>query len=310
MPPARNTRGCSHQLRASLESCRWGSWSVRRLVLQALRERAHDGADGSLQWASYSARSLTRCLRPVTSVISNSSLLTVRTNRSAKGLALGARIGLRITSGILGCEHFVERACELGVAVTDQEPEVIQSAFHREVARLLGEHRPSGFLVTPTIRTPGPDLNQERHVECAQEHGLHGEEVTGQDSLSLGPQERRPARPLAPGSRPDPGAAKDRADCGRATRCPAPGARPCSGSRPTSVPPWPSARSDEPARNRAGARPALRCRNMHLRLTSSRCQRRIVAGDTINPLQRSRSIRSANAAITIRSRRRRRGRGV
>jgi len=59
----------------------------------------------------------------------------------------------------------------------------------------------------------------------------------------------------------------------------------------------------------SGGRPALRYRNVHLRLTSSRCQRRIVAGDTMNPLQRSRSSRSANAAITIRSRRRRRGRG-
>ena len=72
---------------------------------------------------------------------------------------LGERVGLGSADrrqhhpGILGPEHLVERACELGVAVTNQEPQAIQSAFDREVARLLGNPPAIRVPVTPTIRT-------------------------------------------------------------------------------------------------------------------------------------------------------------
>ena len=51
-------------------------------------------------------------------------------------------------------------------------------------------------------------------------------------------------------------------------------------------------------------RPVLSWRNVHLRLTSSRCQRKMVAGLTTNPDQSSRGMGLASAAIIIRSRRR------
>jgi hypothetical protein len=70
--------------------------------------------------------------------------------------------------GILSSEHLVERACELGVAVTDQEPDVIQSAFDREVARLLGDPQAIRVRGHPDDPDPPcPDLDQEQHVERA-----------------------------------------------------------------------------------------------------------------------------------------------
>jgi hypothetical protein len=137
-------------------------------------------------------------------VRSNSSFRTVRDEPLGEGVGLGSADRHQNHPGIVGLKHFVERACELGVTVTNQEPDVIQSAFDREVARLLGN--------PPAIRVPGhpddpnlpcPDLDQEQHVERALEHSLHGEEITRQDPLSLGPQELGPVRPVAAGSRLD-----------------------------------------------------------------------------------------------------------
>ena len=56
-------------------------------------------------------------------------------------------------------------------------------------------------------------------------------------------------------------------------------------------------------------RPVFLCLKVHLRATSSRCQRRIVAGVTTNPDQRPLEINLEKAAISILSRRRSRGRG-
>jgi hypothetical protein len=55
--------------------------------------------------------------------------------------------------GILGCEHLVERACELGVAVTDQEPTLSSRPSIARLRACWATHRASGFGVTPTIRT-------------------------------------------------------------------------------------------------------------------------------------------------------------
>src|SRR5262249_42072062 len=58
----------------------------------------------------------------------------------------------------------------------------------------------------------------------------------------------------------------------------------------------------------SGGRPTGRRRYVHLRRTSSRCQRRSVCGDTTNADHRSRGNRQLAAASTTRSRRRNSGR--
>jgi hypothetical protein len=59
--------------------------------------------------------------------------------------ALGVRVGLRRAErrqdhlDSLGAEDFVEAGDELRVAVTDQEPDILERAGEAEVARLLGD---------------------------------------------------------------------------------------------------------------------------------------------------------------------------
>ena len=57
-----------------------------------------------------------------------------------------------------------------------------------------------------------------------------------------------------------------------------------------------------------GGRPVFVCLNVHFRATSSRCQRRMVCGDTMKPDQRSLGTSRAKAARSIRSKRRSFGR--
>jgi hypothetical protein len=108
-----------------------------------------------------------------------------------EGVGLGARIGVRIT-----------RASSV---VNTSSNALVNLASRSRIRNPTLFSRPSiarfrACWATPAIRVPGhpddpdppgPDLDQEQHVEGAQEHGLHSQEVTGQDSLSLGPQYRR-----------------------------------------------------------------------------------------------------------------------
>ena len=57
-----------------------------------------------------------------------------------------------------------------------------------------------------------------------------------------------------------------------------------------------------------GGRPSLLCLNVHFRATSSRCQRRMVCGETMKQDQRSLRTSRAKAARSIRSKRRSFGR--
>jgi len=51
----------------------------------------------------------------------------------------------------------------------------------------------------PARCAPGAVLDEEQHVQAAQEHGTGVEEVRGQDGLSLAGQERPPGLPGSPG---------------------------------------------------------------------------------------------------------------
>jgi hypothetical protein len=45
------------------------------------------------------------------------------------------------------------------------------------------------------VHAPGAVLDEEQHVQPAQEHGIDVEEVSGEDGLGLGVQERPPRLP-------------------------------------------------------------------------------------------------------------------
>ena len=103
-----------------------------------------------------------------------------------------------------GLEDGVERARELGVTVSDQEPgrRNHRVCSHRQLAGPL--HHPRGARV---IRHPGEmdptgaDLDKEQHVEGPKADGLDGEEVRRHDAVGLGTKEPPPAQRCAPRGR-------------------------------------------------------------------------------------------------------------
>src|SRR5262249_24655893 len=135
--------------------------------------------------------------------------------------ALGMRSSLRRPHWRLhhpdarGAEDLVEVAGELAVAVTDEEPrpDALGVELHEQVARLLVH--PAAVRVggdAGEADAPGPELNEEQHVEALQEERVDGEEVALQDGRRLLAQELRPTRieplrcwldPCLPQDRPD-----------------------------------------------------------------------------------------------------------
>jgi hypothetical protein len=99
-------------------------------------------------------------------------------------------------------EHGVERSGELGVPVMDQELEAVSAALevHQEVTGLLGHPLPRRMGGDPgQVHAPGPMLDEEQHIQTAQEHGIDVEEIRREDRLGLGFQERLPGLPGPPG---------------------------------------------------------------------------------------------------------------
>ena len=86
--------------------------------------------------------------------------------------------------------HVVEGSGELAVTVVDQEPDGGGVLIERrdEVAGLLRDpgtgwvRGDAGEMHTPVVK-----LDEEQHVQPLQEHGVHGEEVAGEDSGCLAP---------------------------------------------------------------------------------------------------------------------------
>jgi hypothetical protein len=81
---------------------------------------------------------------------------------------------------------------------------------HQQVAGLLGHPRAHGVSGNPgQVHAPGAVLDEEQHVQAAQEHRIDVEEVAGEDRLGLAGQERPPGLPGAPGCGIDTGVLED-----------------------------------------------------------------------------------------------------
>jgi hypothetical protein len=120
--------------------------------------------------------------------------------RTSTDPALGNGVGVR---GLDRCAddlrtdrapEVIEGPGELAVAVADQEPEaglLIKRA--KEIPGLLGDPGAGGVGGdTSEVDSSGVQLDEEQHIQPLQEHGVHGEEVTGHDAGCLPAQERPP----------------------------------------------------------------------------------------------------------------------
>src|SRR6266511_3748959 len=223
--------------------------------------------------------------------------------------ALGVRSRPRRSDGRLdhadafGAEDLVEVAAELAVAVTDQEPrlDALVVEVHEQVARLLGHPRPVRIRRDPCqMHAASRQLDEEQDVEPPEEDGVDCEEVALEDARRLLTKELRPTRLKPPGRRFDPRLAQDRPHCARrdldaepdqlALDAPVPPAR--------VLPRKPNDKLTNLARRRG---PARRHGYVQRRATSSRCQRRSVAGVTKNAAHARRGRTRLNAASTARS---------
>src|SRR5829696_1693354 len=117
--------------------------------------------------------------------------------------ALGDGVGVRgLDRGAddLGADRapdVVEGSGELAVAVADQEPDDSGLLIKRDgqVAGLLGDPGAGGVGGdTSEVDSSDVQLDEEQHVPPLQKHGVHGEEVAGEDAGCLAAQERPPRR--------------------------------------------------------------------------------------------------------------------
>jgi hypothetical protein len=98
-------------------------------------------------------------------------------------------------------EHRIEGRGELGVPIPDQELQAASVIIdaHQQVVRLLDHLLPRGMRGDPgQVHPAGAVLDEEQHIQAAQEHGVDMEEVRGQNRLRLGVQERPPGLPGRP----------------------------------------------------------------------------------------------------------------
>src|SRR6266568_639498 len=113
----------------------------------------------------------------------------------------------------LGAENLVERSRVLRVPVVDEDGGALEPTVDREVPGLLGHPGRVRVLGHPGDVDPaGGELDEEQDVERPQPDGLHGEEVGGQDAVSLASEEHRPGRTGASGRRPQAGSLEDPPD--------------------------------------------------------------------------------------------------
>jgi hypothetical protein len=115
--------------------------------------------------------------------------------------ALGDGVGVRSLNRCaddLGAEpvpEVIEGSGELAGVVADEESDGggLLIEHGDEVAGLLGDPGAGGVGGdTSEVDSSGVQLDEEQHLQPVQEHGVHGEEVAGEDAGCLPAQERPP----------------------------------------------------------------------------------------------------------------------
>ena len=132
--------------------------------------------------------------------------ITVRPRRSGWGLD---------DLDVLGREHGVERAAELGVSVPEQEPAAADPITEPrdEVAGLLdGPLRRGMGGDAEEVHPPGRDLHHAQHIQPPQDDRVQMEEVGCEQPGRLGTQEGPPAGVDVAGRGPEPAGGEDPAD--------------------------------------------------------------------------------------------------
>ena len=120
---------------------------------------------------------------------SRHSARAVRTKRSAIAFAFGARTGVLMIRDPLACEDGVEVACELAVAIADQEAKRPCSLLKcpAELARLLGD--PGAGRVrgaAAQVDAPAAELYEEKQEEApVGAIRLDVEQLDGQHAFRL-----------------------------------------------------------------------------------------------------------------------------
>ena len=94
-------------------------------------------------------------------------------------------------------EDGVKRGGELGVAVPDEEPELVPGVVegHEQVAGLLGQPGAGGVGGdAEDVHAAGGVLDDEERIQPVQGDGVEVEQVAGQDGVCLRAQELAPRR--------------------------------------------------------------------------------------------------------------------
>ena len=83
----------------------------------------------------------------------------------------------------------IEGPGELAIAVADQESEAaLLIKLAKDIPGLLGDPGAGGVGAdTSEVDSSGVQLDEEQHIQPLQEHGVHGEEVAGEDAGCLAP---------------------------------------------------------------------------------------------------------------------------
>ena len=119
--------------------------------------------------------------------------------------------------GASGLEDGVEGCGEVRSAVADQELDVLEplAEGEGEVVGLLGRPFAGGVGSDASqMHAAGAVLDEHQDVQSLQLHGVHLEEVDGENPGGLGTQELPPGRACAAGSRLDARVAQDLPDRG------------------------------------------------------------------------------------------------
>src|ERR1043166_6633070 len=135
-----------------------------------------------LEWSMKGRRTRSRWRRLRISSQSRHSARTVRTNRSASRSLVGLAPAFS-RSGFLRCGTPHRNAAVFAVAIADQEPPAPLAEVEAEVARLLGH--PLASRIPRATREPDATArvrDKEEHVEAAEQDGLDGEEIPGDDA--------------------------------------------------------------------------------------------------------------------------------